>query len=166
MALPVQADRPAIAIATQGALWPSHDSRLSLHAEMLLSSPSACAVQTAMTFPAWVAPLDKSLPGLASAVRYALAAAAVAQDQYSPQPAAAKGKSAPAKKADAKANTKVSSSCLVCQFGSTHRSEYCCCTLTTGFCTNLIVTHEDTAGHSSHVLYVIFCLDLQRTTVH
>lgn len=88
-----------------------------------------------MTFPAWVAPLDKSLPGLASAVRFALAAASVAQDQYNPQPAASKGKSAPAKKADAKAATKVTLSCLECLFGS-------CIALNTAVGSHNLTLHE------------------------
>lgn len=66
-----------------------------------------------MTFPDWVAPLDKSLPALASAVRFALAAAATAQDQHNPQAAASKGKPgkapAAAKKADPKSSSRVSS---------------------------------------------------------
>lgn len=77
-----------------------------------------------MTFPDWVAPMEKSLPGLASAVRYGLAAAATVQDQYNPQAAASKGKpgraAAPAKKTDAKSNSKVSSCDIQLGFQTKH----------------------------------------------
>lgn len=65
------------------------------------------AVQTAMTFPDWVAALDEMLPKLASAIRFALAAAALEGDKYQPAPSQ-KGKpgaakaAAPAKKSDTK----------------------------------------------------------------
>ena len=64
------------------------------------------AVQTAMSFPDWVAALDKLQPKLASAIRFALAAAASEGDRYQPAPNQ-KSKSgakatAPAKKADPK----------------------------------------------------------------
>ena len=59
-----------------------------------------------MSFPDWVAALDKLLPKLASAIRFALAAAASEGDKYQPGPsqkikAGAKG-TTPAKKADPK----------------------------------------------------------------
>ncbi|KAL3141664.1 hypothetical protein ABBQ32_004356 [Trebouxia sp. C0010 RCD-2024] len=62
--------------------------------------------QTAMSFPDWVAALDKLLPKLASAIRFALAAAASEGDKYQPASSqkakgGAKG-AAPAKKADPK----------------------------------------------------------------
>ncbi len=63
-----------------------------------------------MTFPDWVAPLEKMLPKLASAVRYALAAAAVDEERLRPA-TAQKGKPGskptPAKKPDPKAADKV-----------------------------------------------------------
>ena len=64
------------------------------------------AVQTAMSFPDWVAALDEMLPKLASAIRFALAAAALEGDKYQPAPIQ-KGKpgakpAAPAKKSDTK----------------------------------------------------------------
>ena len=49
------------------------------------------ALQTAMSFPDWVTPLDKMLPELASAVKYALAAAAIELERLQPA-AAQKGK--------------------------------------------------------------------------
>ena len=57
-----------------------------------------------MTWPEWVAPLERSLPHLASAVKYALAAAALLQEQCCPaEPPKGKAASkAPAKKADPK----------------------------------------------------------------
>lgn len=63
-------------------------------------------MQTAMSFPDWVAALDKLLPKLASAIRFALAAAASEGDKYQPASSqkakgGAKG-AAPAKKADPK----------------------------------------------------------------
>lgn len=67
----------------------------------------ACHVaQTAMSFPDWVAALDEMLPKLGSAVRFALAAAAIEGDKYQPAPSQ-KGKpgaksAAPAKKSDPK----------------------------------------------------------------
>lgn len=64
------------------------------------------AVQTAMSFPDWVAALDEMLPKLASAMRFALATAALEGDKYQPAPSQ-KGKpgpksAAPAKKSDLK----------------------------------------------------------------
>ena len=75
-----------------------------------------CASQTAMTFPDWVAPLDKMLPKLASAVRYALAAAAVEGERLglaSAQKGKPGGKAAPAKKPDPRAGDKVGGFLLV-----------------------------------------------------
>ena len=64
-----------------------------------------------MTFPDWVGPLDKMLPKLATAIRYALAVAANDGDMYRPasaQKAKAGAKAPPpAKKADPKAADKV-----------------------------------------------------------
>lgn len=66
------------------------------------------AVQTAMSFPDWVTALDEMLPKLASAIRFALAAAAIEGDKYQPAPSQKeKGKpgakpAAAAKKADTK----------------------------------------------------------------
>ena len=57
-------------------------------------------MQTAMTFPDWVAALDKMLPKLASAIRYALAAASTEADRYQ---AAGSQKGKPAGKAAATA---------------------------------------------------------------
>lgn len=59
-----------------------------------------------MSFPDWVAALDEMLPRLASAMRFALAAAALAGDKYQPA-SSQKGKpvaksAAPAKKPDPK----------------------------------------------------------------
>ena len=67
----------------------------------------ACAMQTAMTFPDWLAPLDKALPKLGSAIRFALAAAATEGDKYQSAAASQKGKPSskaanPAKKPDPK----------------------------------------------------------------
>ena len=49
-------------------------------------------MQTAMTFPDWLAPLDRALPKLSSAIRFALAAAATEGDKYQPAAASQKGK--------------------------------------------------------------------------
>lgn len=73
------------------------------------------ALQTAMSFPDWVAALDKMLPKLASAIRFALTAAASEGDKYQPA-SSQKGKpgakaAAPAKKSDPKV-TPSPSSCL------------------------------------------------------
>ena len=63
-------------------------------------------MQTAMSFPDWVAALDEMLPKLASAIRFALAAAALEADKHQPAPSQ-KGKpgakpAAPARKSDIK----------------------------------------------------------------
>ena len=78
------------------------------------------AVQTAMTFPDWVTALDEMLPKLASAIRFALAAAAIEGDKYLPAPfQKEKGKpgakpAAPAKKVDTKVSTPLCVSVLSC----------------------------------------------------
>ena len=65
-----------------------------------------------MNFPEWVAALDKLLPKLATAMRYALAAAAVEMERLRPaaaqkSKAGAKPALTPAKKSDPKAADKV-----------------------------------------------------------
>lgn len=71
----------------------------------MVTSMVCHAVQTAMTFPDWVAELDH-LPQLASAVKFALAAAATEVDKYQPAPSqkvkAGAKPAAPAKKSDTK----------------------------------------------------------------
>ncbi len=70
-----------------------------------------CVRQTGMTFPDWVAPLDAMLPKLATAIRYALAAAAIEEERVRPasaQKVKPGGKPA-AKKPDPKAADKVKS---------------------------------------------------------
>jgi len=70
-----------------------------------------CARQTGMTFPDWVAPLDAMLPKLATAIRYALAAAAIEQERVRPASAqkVKPGGRPAAKKPDPKAADKVKS---------------------------------------------------------
>jgi hypothetical protein len=71
-----------------------------------------CVKQTGMTFPDWVAPLDAMLPELATAIRYALAAAAIEDARVRPasaQKVKPGGKPA-AKKPDPKAADKVKNS--------------------------------------------------------
>ena len=77
-------------------------------------------LQGGMTWPEWVAPLERSLPQLASAVKYALAAAALLQEQCCPAEAP-RGKAAgkgPAKKADPK---------VIILSATRHKCQRCSC---------------------------------------